>query len=221
MQNVRLRIMALVGVSWLTPLLAAHPPANLGDAKQAVRIYHDSGEYGRDLAEVAEEAKAWVIERAATRDTDQRLAMVFDVDETVLSNYPHMEEQDFGYVPEVWTAWVEEAAAPVLESIKAVYLTAREHGVAVIFLTGRLAPEEEAGTIENLAAVGMGDYERIIFRSAEDTASTAAERKRLRRAALEEEGWTIIASIGDQDSDLAGGHAEKMFKLPNPFYKVP
>jgi len=28
----------------------------------------------------------------------------------------------------------------------------------------------------------------------------------------------IIANIGDQESDLAGGFAEKTFKLPNPFY---
>jgi acid phosphatase len=28
----------------------------------------------------------------------------------------------------------------------------------------------------------------------------------------------IIANMGDQASDLAGGHAEKTFKLPNPFY---
>jgi hypothetical protein len=30
----------------------------------------------------------------------------------------------------------------------------------------------------------------------------------------------IIANIGDQPSDLFGGHAEKMFLLPNPFYRV-
>ena len=32
------------------------------------------------------------------------------------------------------------------------------------------------------------------------------------------DGYTIIANLGDQESDLAGGYAEKTFKLPNPFY---
>lgn len=32
---------------------------------------------------------------------------------------------------------------------------------------------------------------------------------------------TIIANLGDQDSDLVGGHAERTFKLPNPFYYIP
>ena len=39
-----------------------------------------------------------------------------------------------------------------------------------------------------------------------------------RRRKLAEEGWTIILNIGDQESDLAGGFAERTFKLPNPFY---
>jgi len=31
----------------------------------------------------------------------------------------------------------------------------------------------------------------------------------------------IIANIGDQDSDLDGGFAERHFKVPNPFYFIP
>jgi HAD superfamily, subfamily IIIB (Acid phosphatase) len=34
-------------------------------------------------------------------------------------------------------------------------------------------------------------------------------------------GYTIIANAGDQDSDLRGGHAERTFKVPNPFYYIP
>ena len=30
-----------------------------------------------------------------------------------------------------------------------------------------------------------------------------------------------IANLGDQESDLIGGHAERTFKLPNPFYLMP
>jgi len=40
------------------------------------------------------------------------------------------------------------------------------------------------------------------------------------RSQIEADGYTIIANIGDQASDLQGGHAEKTFKLPNPFYIV-
>jgi hypothetical protein len=40
------------------------------------------------------------------------------------------------------------------------------------------------------------------------------------RAEIAGAGFSIIANIGDQPSDLFGGHAEKMFLLPNPFYRV-
>ncbi len=201
---------------------AAEPPLlNLSRAKMAVREYHDSGRYIHDVAQVAGLATTWLEQRAARRSPDERLAVVFDVDETVLSNYPHMDERDFGYVPEEWVKWVEKAAAPALDPMREVYRKARALDIAVIFLTGRHAPAEEKGTLENLERAGMGEFERIIFQTADDTASTAAERKRLRRIRLEQEGWTIIASLGDQQSDIAGGHAERIFKLPNPYYEVP
>ena len=38
---------------------------------------------------------------------------------------------------------------------------------------------------------------------------------------LAEQGYTILLSMGDQESDLAGGYAEKTFKLPNPVYYLP
>jgi hypothetical protein len=37
---------------------------------------------------------------------------------------------------------------------------------------------------------------------------------------IEQAGFTIIANMGDQPSTL-GGRTERMFLLPNPFYRVP
>lgn len=195
-------------------------PLNLSRAKAAVIAYHDDGRYAADLAAVGAKAQAWLRERAAARTATEQLAVVFDVDETVLSNYPHLKAEDFGYNHRDWDVWVAQAAAPALEPVRDVYGLARELGLAVIFLTGRKDPAERAGTAENLRRAGMGDYAQLILRTAEETAPTAAERKAARRAALEAAGYTIIASIGDQWSDLAGGHAERTFKLPNPFYEL-
>jgi HAD superfamily, subfamily IIIB (Acid phosphatase) len=41
------------------------------------------------------------------------------------------------------------------------------------------------------------------------------------RARIEANGYSVIANIGDQDSDLAGGHALHTCKLPNPAYYIP
>jgi acid phosphatase len=46
-------------------------------------------------------------------------------------------------------------------------------------------------------------------------------RKTASRKDIEKRRFTIIANVGDQNSDLVGGHAERTFKVPNPFYFIP
>lgn len=205
----------------LTVAAATREPLNLSDAKAAVIAYADDGRYAADLAAVAARAKTWIIGRTASRKPGERLAVVFDIDETVLSNLPHMRSQDFGYVPEVWEKWIERADAPALPAVREIYQVARSRDVAVLFLTGRIDPTERKGTEENLRREGMDDYAALVLKPADaPRRQTALERKTAQRAAWEAEGWTIIATIGDQDSDL-GAHAERGFKLPNPFYHIP
>ena len=51
--------------------------------------------------------------------------------------------------------------------------------------------------------------------------ASAADFKTPIRIQIGRLGYTIIANMGDQPSDLLGGHAEKKFLLPDPFYRVP
>ena len=41
------------------------------------------------------------------------------------------------------------------------------------------------------------------------------------RAYIESQGYDIVASFGDQYSDLNGGYADRTFKMPNPNYYLP
>ncbi len=50
---------------------------------------------------------------------------------------------------------------------------------------------------------------------------TTVDYKSGARKAIEDQGYRIVASVGDQYSDLAGGHEAAAFKLPNPFYFLP
>ena len=45
--------------------------------------------------------------------------------------------------------------------------------------------------------------------------------KTFARGTIEAHGYEIVANVGDQESDLDGGHADRAFKLPNPFYFIP
>ena len=52
---------------------------------------------------------------------------------------------------------------------------------------------------------------------------TPAARSPTSRALASEitdDGYNIVVNLGDQDSDLKGGYAEKAFKYPNPYYFI-
>jgi acid phosphatase len=117
-------------------------------------------------------------------------------------------------VPEAWARWVKEARAPVADLVRA--LPAR--GLAVVCLTAR--PERErAATLHNLRAIGLAEGPRLFCQPDGDRRGNAAFKTAL-RAELQTEGGVLIAKLGDQESDLAGGGAERSFKLTNPFYRT-
>ena len=194
---------------------ATAEPYNLYLLKQDIKAYIDDGRYEAGLTAVAVEAKAWIEQRAARGG--EKLAVVFDLDETLLSNLHHMRAMDFGYVPKLWDEWVAEADATPIAPVREVYLAARAKNLAIIFITGRKT-SDQPGTENNLRADGLGGYTRVFYKPNGYVGTTESFKTATRKKLVEEEGYTIIANIGDQASDLAGGYAERTFKLPNPFY---
>jgi predicted secreted acid phosphatase len=207
----------LLGVTGCTTLRPSREPANLSDLKEQLNQYAGSGAYQEDVGAVALRANRYVQQRIARAKVGERLAIVFDIDETTITNLPHMSSLDFGYVPKLWNTWIDQAQGPAIVPVQIVYDTAVRANIRVFFITGRLEAHR-AGTERNLRAVGYETYHKIFFRPA-DAETTQAFKTAVRRQ-LVEEGFTIIANIGDQQSDLAGGYAEKTFKLPNPFYRT-
>ncbi len=203
----------------LAPLPAAEP-ANLHHAKQAVSRYLASGEYGRDVSHAAVKAGKHFARRVARplREGEKR-AIVFDIDETTLTNISHIAAQDFGYVPEVWSRWVASGQARAIVPVQLIYDVAVQNNVAVFFITGR-GPADAPGTERNLRETGYRVWQQIHYKPA-GYEGTAQAYKTAVRKKLVEEGYTILLNIGDQHSDLAGGYAERTVKLPNPFYFIP
>ena len=202
-------------------------PANVGVAKLAAVKYHDSGDYMRDLARAAAPANDWFRQRAPQVS---RPALVLDIDDTALTNWPVILANDFGrfatgpcLLPEGpcgWHAWdlrgQDEPIAPTLQ----VFQTARSLGVTVFFVSGR--PESErAATERNLKTAGYAGYEQAFFTPNGAHFASLVEFKAPTRQKIAAMGYTIIANMGDQLSDLDGGFAEKTYKLPNPFYYIP
>jgi predicted secreted acid phosphatase len=211
---------AVLALAFIAAPVPAKEPLNLQLHKLEVQTYVDTGNYAQDIAKVALEANKYLVKRIARgAKGDKKLAIVFDVDETTLSNLSHMHTRDFGYVPREWDAWVASGRAPAIIPVQTIYDTAVRGKIDVFFITGR--PESaRASTERNLRDVGYDTWTQIFFMppEREDVTMTTRGFKIDTRRQLEQQGYLIIANVGDQNSDLAGGFAERTFKLPNPFY---
>jgi len=207
-----------------TPPVAAIP--NLVEAKREVSAYIDSGRYEADIAAVVDQARAFLESRA---QRGGKLAIVVDIDETALSNLPSLRVNDYGFIvagpcdlqrgPCGLVAWIMMARAEPIKPVLALVRLARERGVAVFFLTGR--PERlRTATEANLRAAGY-EWTGLLLKPDDLTTRSAADFKAPERKKLQDQGYTVILSVGDQMSDLDGGFAERTYKLPNPFYFVP
>ncbi|GBR69596.1 HAD family acid phosphatase [Gluconobacter kanchanaburiensis] len=212
----------------LLPMEAsAAQPANVGDAIIAASAYHDSGDYQRDFDSVVAQARLWIDEAAPKT---RRPAIVLDIDETTLSNWDEIRADDFGYIaagpcdalpkgPCGAIEWEKSGRAPAFASMRALIENAQAHHVAVFFVTGRHEDEREA-TERNLHLAGIRSWDGLYLRPM-TSHGYAALYKAPTRERIERKGYTIIASLGDQPSDLSGGFAKKTFLLPNPFYRIP
>jgi acid phosphatase len=176
-------------------------------------------------------AYAWLETRMAQAAEGERLAVVFDIDDTALSSLPAQQANAYGFFPEGscdtlpkgpcgWTGWVAIEQAPALEPVLDLYERARELGYTVVFMSGRREAWRQS-TANNLQAVGFSGWQQMILRPDDLQSTSAVDYKAPARAALEAQGYTIVLNIGDQASDLAGGHAERTVLLPNPFYRIP
>jgi acid phosphatase len=190
---------------------------NLDSAKQSIISYHDSGRWDRDTLKVIHKAEHWIADRSGHGD---KLALVLDIDETALLNWPEERKTDFGYVPDLWNAWEKQGKAPASPEVLELFRFARKRHVVVFFITGR-HEASRLGTVKNLADVGYVGYRELVMKPDTNHERSAIPFKSSARAAIERQGYRIIENVGDQWSDLKGGHSERVFKVPNPMYLIP
>ena len=208
------------GLATAEPASAHHDLAipNMALVKETMRTYFKSGRYHQEIDTVAAQAKAY-LETNLARFAGKKPAIVLDIDETTLSNYPHIESLDFGYLPKEWVAWIHQADAPALKGPLEFYRYARQNEVKVFFITGRAENQRES-TIKNLKKEGFDEWQELIMRPNGEHGPTGTY-KTAHRQRLTSQGYNIVVNLGDQMSDLEGGYADSTFKLPNPMYYVP
>ena len=202
------------------------PPLNIDTVKDLLLDYHQRY-YDIDVEAVFNSAQTF-IEQNATRS--KRPALVLDIDETSLTNWPNILADNFGFVgggpcdvlpagPCGFNEWVLKGSAEAIEPARKLFKTAKAKGIAVIFITGRPDKQRDI-TVLNLDHVGFEGWTELRTRPDRDDLPTVQEYKTAERTKVEAEGYTIIANVGDQQSDIDGEHSGCRFKVPNPFYFI-
>jgi hypothetical protein len=214
------------------------PPINIGILANAL-IYYRCTDYDADVTAALGAARAWVGKRAPEV---AKPAIVLDIDETSLSNWEEIFRNDFGYIPygacdlnaqsacgeHAWELSARAVAIePTLELFNFAQTLKGKNGepVDIYFITGRFEdPVERAATEWNLHKVGYDKWRQLFMRDASKSFKNVSVYKTWARTQIEAD-HIIIANVGDQFSDLvgdqSGDHAERCFKVPNPFYFIP
>jgi predicted secreted acid phosphatase len=208
--------------------LESTQPLNLGELKQQLS-YYKCFHYDADIKSVLTQAQIYVEDQAAQVT---KPALVLDIDETSLSNWLEIYHNDYGYIPEgpcdidsKWAcgsrAWDLSQSAEVIQPTLELFNAAKAKNVAIFFITGRTDdPEERVATEANLRKVGYDGWQGLVLRPP-SSSGPVAPYKTSAREGIAAAGFTIIANVGDQHSDLDGGFANRVFKVPNPFYFLP
>ena len=209
-------------------------PPNIAGLKTQLRYYKCSGEYERDFRQVIDQAISYVLKRTdqiAKGSQGIKPAIVLDIDETSLSNWAELEADDFGFIlngpctlvkddPCGDHAWELRSKATALDTIR-LFNEAKKLNVAIFFISGRVdTPPTREATEQNLINAKYSGWTEVMLRPNKD--GTVEQFKTAMRQKIEDTmHYTIIANVGDQYSDLRGGHSEQVFKVPNPFYLIP
>ncbi|WP_200301498.1 HAD family acid phosphatase [Streptomyces adelaidensis] len=174
---------------------AAAPRAAAVGAATAAEV--DYATWQADVKTVIDTATPYIQQRTANA-SGQKLAIVFDIDNTTLESH---------YAP-----WYQ-LPTPAMKSSLALAKYAKSRGVAVFFVTARPGIIESV-TEWNLETVGY-PVDGLYVRDLPDLFAEVSAYKTASRADIESDGYTIVANVGNNTTDLVGGHAERAFKLPD------
>eukprot|EP00698_Gefionella_okellyi_P015300 TRINITY_DN4317_c0_g1_i2.p1 TRINITY_DN4317_c0_g1~~TRINITY_DN4317_c0_g1_i2.p1 ORF type:complete len:262 (-),score=28.52 TRINITY_DN4317_c0_g1_i2:1534-2319(-) len=192
------------------------PLTNLDFSKNAVTGYY-AANYESDLSQMT---TTWLQALSNTAAIAGKTAVVFDIDDTVLANYPEMLATNFGFIPKLWNEWVDSANASAIAPTLWLWNQFKRHGFVMVFITGRTEGQRNA-TVVNLSQVGFSGWSGLHMRQPSDHGLTAAVYKNNVRAQLVQQyGYEFVGCIGDQFSDCAGDHTGFRMKVPNYCYYI-
>ncbi len=137
------------------------------------------------------------LDRVLALQHEKPIAVVADIDETVLNNLPYNEmliEKDLSFSQTTWSEWVNKEISTAIPGALEFYTYAERMGVEVIYISNRRV-ENYAPTKSNLIALGFPFDEDTIMLLRDETSSKENRRNQLI-------DFNVVLFIGDNLSDF-------------------
>jgi predicted secreted acid phosphatase len=197
--------------------------------------------YISEMTRIVRQQRTRLLQTCATEARrGQHPAIVLDADDTTLWGYEmEVGAMKFVFDPVVQdTQWVQPQKFLATPGMVSLANDASAAGCTLVGLTGR-NDNQKAATLGNLAKVGYTGFTsanyftKWVSGSTPPSYVTAADcvrypscstieyKSTVRKHVERDLGYDVVANIGDQYSDLIGGSAGRVVKLPNPMYYLP
>jgi len=139
------------------------------------------------------------VEQALLKTTDKPLAIVTDIDETLLDNSPNSVRQALlgkDYEKAAWLNWTSKAASDTVAGAPSFLKYAATKGITIYYITNR-DESERAATLRNLQKYGFpnADNEHLLLR----TNSSSKEVRRQEVAKTHQ----VMLLLGDNLADFS------------------
>jgi hypothetical protein len=160
------------------------------DSAVVKRTVPSRAQWMSDVKAVMKGSRGYVRDRVAAKGPDEMLAVNFDIDNTVIATY-----YDGG------------GAIPVMLHLSKLL---QRLGVHMVFNTGRSADQRER-TITQLTRAGF-PVAAVCLRNKGETLPAGKQRC---RDGFIDAGYTLIANVGNNDTDFIGDGYERAYRLPD------
>jgi 5'-nucleotidase (lipoprotein e(P4) family) len=170
---------------------------------------------------------------AYIKQKEKPLAIITDIDETILDNSPYAVHQAYTgkeYEPASWYEWTDKSAADTMPGAASFLKYVASKNIQVFYVTNR-EDRERASTLTNLKKFGLPNADEIHLYTKQNTSSKEARRLQIL------ERYDVILLMGDNLADLnvlfdkktetersnnvdalAAEFGRKLIVFPNPNY---
>lgn len=187
----------LTGTSEKAPDIHSHPREY---SVQSILWQQNAAEYKALTHQAFNLAKMRLAQITALPEHQgKKLALITDIDETVLDNSPYnamLIHKNLEYTHENWKSWTDLAEAKPVPGAKEFLDYAKNIGVSVFYVSNRRIDEKET-TLKNLKAVDFPFAEEANLLLRTDTGS---KNTRFEKVMSE---YTVVMFVGDNLGDFS------------------